>query len=66
MSLYADILRDHNAFDDDVRQDGNTWTVISLLLDEEIPGFQSKEIALAVVRGLRCAREKGVEAAGYS
>lgn len=67
MSLWADILRHENAYDDDIRQDGDTWTVIAWELDEEeIPGFPNKEIALAVVRAIRQGYQKGSDAASYS
>lgn len=67
MSLYADILYSEAISDDDLRQDGNTWTITeSYYLDEEIPGFADKELALAVVRALRCAYTKGAEVGGYS
>jgi hypothetical protein len=67
MSLYADILRGEYAPDNDLRQDGETWTVTSWLLEgEEIPGFTDKEMALAVARALRFAYEAGLANAQYS
>ena len=54
MSLFADILRGEWINEDEaVRQDGDTWTVCIWVCDEEIPGFPSKEMALAVCRALR-------------
>lgn len=67
MSLYTDILRGEWTFDeDDVRQDGDTWTVCCWEIDAEIPGFPSKEMALAVVRAIRNAWEHGEDCASCS
>jgi hypothetical protein len=62
MSLYADILRgEYVSETEDLRQDGETWTVVSWLLEgDEIPGFADKEMALAVARGLRYAYSSGL------
>jgi len=67
MSLYADILRGEYADDDDVRQDGETWTVCCWLIEPEtIPGFPSKEMAMAVLRAISHAYDRGAEISGYS
>jgi hypothetical protein len=66
MSLYADILLSHFADDDDLRQDGETWTIVCWVAGAEIPGFSDKEMALAVVRALRNAYEEGSYAAQCS
>jgi hypothetical protein len=60
LSLYADIVRGSFASDDEVRQDGETWTIVCWLTGgEEIPGFADREMALAVVRALHNAYAEG-------
>jgi hypothetical protein len=68
MSLYADILRGEWIDEDDaVRQDGESWTVCSWVIEPDvIPGFPSQEMALSVARAIRHAYFEGVAAAQYS
>ena len=67
MSLYANILRAQYDGDDDIRKDGDTWTVCCWEMDtEEIPGIPSEEMARAIVRAIRCGFGKGVDLASYS
>jgi hypothetical protein len=67
MSLYADILSLERAFDDDIRQDGDTWSVVCWELDgEHITGLSSMELALVIVRAIRAGYGKGLDAASYS
>ena len=69
MSLFADILTDEYAGDDEVAFDEatQTWTVMAWELDgEHIPGIPYKEMALVIVRAIHAGYSKGVDAAGYS
>ncbi len=65
MSLYADIISGEWTSDDDVRKDGDTWTVCVWHVEAEIPGFASQEMAMAVVRAIREAYRFGADANGY-
>lgn len=62
MSLYADILVGEACDDADVRLDGDTWTISmgGWPITADIPGFPTKEMALAVVRAINQAHERGV------
>lgn len=68
MSLYADILRGYdNLCEETVRQeDDETWTVLAVWIDEEIPGFPDKGMALAVARACWNAYQRGGDAVSYS